>query len=102
MTHQILDQITPGLWTSYYHLAEAVGTSAQAIAGHVSKCPGCTSPYRVLRWDGRIADAFVWSDPDDTRDPKEVLEAEGVRFIHGVADPEQKLDAEDLLALIED
>lgn len=102
LTHRILEQVFPGTWTSYYHLAEAVGTSAQAIANHVSKCPVCTAPYRVLRWDGRIADGFAWSDPNDTRDPKEVLEAEGVQFTHGVADPEQKLDTEDLLGLVED
>lgn len=102
LTHQILEQVFPGTWTSYYHLAEAVGTSAQAVANHVSKCPVCTAPYRVLRWDGRIADGFAWSDPNDTRDPKDVLQAEGVQFTHGVADPEQKLDTEDLLGLVED
>lgn len=102
LTHQILEQIPVGCWTGYYYVAEAVGTSAQAVANHVAKCPLCTAPYRVLRWDGRIADAFAWSDPQDRRDPKEVLEAEGIRFTNGVADPEQKLNAEDLLALIED
>ena len=59
-------------------------------------------PYRVLTWDGRIADGFAWTDPTDERDPRQVLEAEGVRFIDGLADPEQKLGTEDLLALVED
>ncbi len=102
LTHDILDAVPAGRWTGYHYLGEAVGTAAQAIANHVSKCPVCAHPYRVLTWDGRIADGFAWTDPKDTRDPKDVLEAEGIRFIDGLADPEQKLGTEDLLALVED
>lgn len=102
LTHDILDAIPSGRWTAYHYLGEAVGTAAQAIANHVSKCPVCVHPYRVLTWDGRIAEGFAWSDPNDTRDANDVLEAEGVRFIDGLADPEQKLCTEDLLALTED
>jgi alkylated DNA nucleotide flippase Atl1 len=102
LTHDILNAVPAGRWTGYHYLGEAVGTAAQAIANHVSKCPVCAQPYRVLTWDGRIADGFAWTDPNDTRDPKDVLEAEGVRFIDGLADPEQKLGTEDLLALVED
>ncbi|HEV2069660.1 MAG TPA: DUF262 domain-containing protein [Acidimicrobiales bacterium] len=102
LTHDILDAVPAGRWTGYHYLGEAVGTAAQAIANHVSKCPVCAHPYRVLTWDGRIADGFAWSDPNDKRDPKDILEAEGVRIIGGFADPEQKLGTEDLLALVED
>ena len=102
LTHDILDAIPAGRWTGYHSLAEAVGTAAQAIANHISKCSTCTHPYRVLTWDGRIAELFAWSDPKDRRDPAELLESEGVRFISGVADLEQKLATEDLLALVED
>jgi uncharacterized protein with ParB-like and HNH nuclease domain len=102
LTHDILDAIPGSRWTGYHYLAEAVGTAAQAIANHVSKCPRCAHPYRVLTWDGRIADGFAWTDPTDKRKPKDVLESEGVRFISGLADPDQKLLAEDLLALVED
>ena len=100
--HEILALIPPGRWTGYYYLAEAIGTSAQAVANHVSKCMVCAHPYRVLTWDGRIADGFAWTDLTDTRDPKHVLEAEGVVFINGFANPEAKLNAENLLALVGD
>jgi len=102
LTHDILDAIEAGRWTGYHYLGEAVGTAAQAIANHVSRCPRCTAPYRVLTWDGRISDGFGWSDPVDRRDPRDVLKAEGVRFIGEQADPDQKLGSEDLLALVED
>lgn len=101
MTHEILARIPEGAWTGYYYLAEAVGTSAQAIANHVSKCPACVNAYRVLTWDGHVAEGFAWTDPLDIRDPKDVLQAEGVSFSTGAADPDAKLVAEDLLALVE-
>jgi uncharacterized protein with ParB-like and HNH nuclease domain len=101
LTHEILARMPEGSWTGYFFLAEAVGTSAQAIANHVSKCPTCTNPYRVLTWDGHVAEGFAWTDPTDLRDPREVLEAEGISFTTGAADPDSKLVAEDLLALVE-
>ena len=102
LTHEILDRLPEGRWTGYYYLAEAVGTSAQAVANHVSRCPHCAHPYRVLTWDGHIAEGFAWADPSDQRSPKELLEAEGVSFGTGVAHPDAKLVAEDLLALVEE
>lgn len=101
LTHEILARIPEGTWTGYYYLAEAVGTSAQAVANHVSKCPACVNAYRVLTWDGHVAEGFAWTDASDTRNPKDVLEAEGVSFSTGGADPDAKLVAEDLLALVE-
>lgn len=49
LVHQILERITPGLWTAYYYLADAVGTSAQVIVTHLANCSKCTGPYRVQR-----------------------------------------------------
>lgn len=102
LVHQILARIPAGRWTGYFYLAEAAGTSAQAVAAHVSKCPDCVSPYRVMTWNGDISDGFSWNDSSDSRDPVEVLESEGVTFVNGVADPAAKLETEDLLALVED
>jgi uncharacterized protein with ParB-like and HNH nuclease domain len=101
LTHEILASMPEGTWTGYFYLAEAVGTSAQAVANHISKCPTCTNPYRVLTWEGQVAEGFAWTDPSDPRNPKELLEAEGVSFNTGAADPDSKLVAEDLLALVE-
>ncbi|MFC6706187.1 DUF262 domain-containing protein [Flexivirga alba] len=100
--HEILSRTSAGTWTSYFHMAEAIGTSPQAVANHVARCTRCTNAYRVMTWDGRIASGFAWTDPSDTRDPHDVLAAEGLTFTDGIADPEQKLDTEDLIALGEE
>lgn len=100
--HTILEAIPEGRWTSYNNLAEAVGTGAQAMAGHLSRCSICENAYRVLTWDGSIAEAFHWGDTDDQRDPADVLLSEGVVITDGRADAEQQLTPEDLLALIEE
>lgn len=100
LMHAILERIPAGKWTGYFYLAEAIGTHPTPLAAHVSTCPVCVNAHRVLRWDGSISDGFHWLDPEDHRDLREVLEAEGVRFEHGKADPQQKLLAADLLALV--
>jgi len=71
------------------------------MAGHVMKCTVCASPYRVLTWNGELAEGFAWTDSGDDRDPLAVLESEGVTFIGGRADPERKVETEQLLALLE-
>ncbi|WP_271394875.1 DUF262 domain-containing protein [Neomicrococcus lactis] len=99
--HAILEAIPEGRWTSYYLLAEVVGTSAQALAGHLQRHGECQGAYRVLSWDGCVAKGFRWHDKNDERDPQQVLEQEGVRFADDVADPEQQLSTDELRALIE-
>ncbi|MCS4489444.1 DUF262 domain-containing protein [Corynebacterium sp. ES2775-CONJ] len=100
--HTILDAFPARRWTSYNNLAEAVGTGPVAMAGHLSRCTDCVNAYRVLRWDGRVAEEFRWHDPEDQRDPVDVLRADGINIIDGHADPEQQLAVEDLLALVGD
>lgn len=100
--HDILAKIPAGAWTGYYYLAEAVGLPFQSISTHLaSRCPHCVNVHRVLTWDGKIGSSFAWPDPDDQRDPREVLQGEGVRFEGAFADLEQRLEAEELLALVE-
>ncbi len=102
MTHSILEAIPEGNWTSYHHIAEAVGTAAQAVGNHMASCGKCPNPHRVLTWDGRVADNFHWLDPGDDRNPSEILRNEGVRIDDHTADMEQQLVVEDLLALVGD
>ena len=100
LTHRILEEMPLGTWTTYGDLAQAVGTHAQPLAAHVSKCFDCVNAYRVLTSEGRLAAGFMWIDPLDRREPRAVLEHEGIRFIGDVADPEQRLNDEDLVALV--
>ena len=100
--HEILAAIPAGTWTSYSDLADAVGTAPQPLGGHLTRCEQCSYPWRVLTSDGRVAAAFAWSNPDDQREPIELLQEEGVRVVDGVADKDQRLDSEALTALLED
>lgn len=100
MTHAILAAIPAGKWTSYYQLAEAVGTAPQPLGSHLTSCDACPNPYRVLTWDGRVADSFRWSSSDEKRHPSEILMQEGIRFEDNHADKTQQLLLEDLLALV--
>lgn len=100
LTHSIIESIPAGHWTSYFNLAEAVGTGAQAIASHLSKCTECRLAYRVLTWDGRVAPDFHWQDPDDVRNPIDLLTQEGLVIANGKADPERQLTVQDLLTLV--
>ncbi|WP_282852846.1 DUF262 domain-containing protein [Gulosibacter sediminis] len=100
--HAMLAAMPDGTWTSYEALAEAVGTYPQPMANHLATCTDCSHAYRVLTNNGAVSDRFKWLDPIDTRKPVAVLEAEGIRFVRGKADPEQKLDAETLLELVEE
>lgn len=100
--HRVLSALPKGRWTTYAALAEAAGTAPQPLANHVAGCSDCSHAYRVLTSDGRVADGFRWSDPEDSRDPQSVLEDEGVIFSGAVADPEQKADTEELVELAEE
>ena len=94
--HDLLEHVQPGEWTTYGDLAEAIDSSAQAVAGHIARCPedACRIGYRVLNADGRVSEGFYWGDPSDSRDPVEVLRAEGVSLdADGRADPSHRLDA---------
>lgn len=99
--HRVLAALPVGRWTTYASLAEVAGTAPQPLANHVADCKDCSHAYRVLTSDGRVADGFRWSDPEDARDPKRVLEMEGVTFTGSVADPEQKVGTEELVELAE-
>ncbi|MGH2702350.1 MAG: GmrSD restriction endonuclease domain-containing protein [Actinomycetota bacterium] len=98
--HAIVEALPEGRWTTYGDLADAVGTAAQAVGNHITACSQCVNAHRVLRHTGRVADAFNWADPEDRRDPKEMLRAEGVRFTGDRADATQRLAGDDLAALV--
>ncbi len=93
--------IPPGHWTSYGDLASLAGTAAQPVATHVAKDPQLTRAYRVLSGDGTVSEDFEWTDPEDTRDPVEILTGEGVEFDEATrASQAQRLDPNQLSELI--
>ena len=89
-----------GRWTTYGDLADAVGTAPQPLGTHITNCDQCANAHRILTHHARVAPNFAWSDPDDRRDPEQMLEAEGVSFADGKADPSKRLTSDDLSALV--
>lgn len=99
--HQAMEAIPTGRWTTYGELAGLVGTAAQPLGQHIQHCPACPNAQRVLGADGRPRPGVSWSDPNETRSQQGWLEAEGVRFSNGAADPSRHLNSAALAALIE-
>jgi alkylated DNA nucleotide flippase Atl1 len=98
--HTILEALPFGYWTTYGSLADAVGTAAQPLGAHVATCEQCSNAHRILKGDGVVAPNFRWTDPEDRRDPTEMLRAEGA-VVNGKPDPDRELSSDDLQALIE-
>jgi hypothetical protein len=71
------------------------------VGQHIANTPGMDNAYRVLDSDGKPRPDFHWDDPADSRDPIEVLKADGVRFTGGGADPSRRIVGVELAALIE-
>ncbi len=99
--HTALAAIPDGQSTTYGDLAALAGTAAQAVGNHIAANPALPKAYRVLTLDGRVSEGFRWSDAGDTRDPIEVLRAEGVEFDDGGrAVAHGRLTADDLQSLL--
>jgi hypothetical protein len=64
--HELLAVVPAGRWTTYGELARAVGTAAQPLGGHVTRCPDCPNAWRILGGEGKPRDGFRWSHGDRT------------------------------------
>jgi alkylated DNA nucleotide flippase Atl1 len=94
--------IPEGYWTAYGEIgAAATGNrrSHRLVARLAAHDPAFSTPWRVLHADGSIADGWRGrgGGPEKCR---ELLEAEGVRFIDGRADPAQKILADEIELLL--
>ena len=93
-----LAEIPAGAWTTYGDLAALIGTHPIAAGQRLASYP-MPNAHRVLQADGRISANFRWPD-GRTDSPRALLESEGVVFDdHDRADPQQRLDVEDLAQL---
>jgi alkylated DNA nucleotide flippase Atl1 len=98
--HAILEALPEGRWTTYGDLADAVGTAPQPLGAHITNCVQCVNAHRILTHHARVAPNFTWTDPDDHRDPEQMLQEEGVAFAAGKAHPSKRLTSDDLTALV--
>lgn len=96
LAHRAVLSLEPGEWTAYGDLAALIGTHANPMGQHMAKLD-LAGAWRVLQSSGGISPGFRWSDPEDTRDPVEVLRSEGIRFdAQNRADANQRVGAEAL------
>jgi len=92
--------IPSGKWTTYRDLALVGGTAPVPVGGHLN-ASNLAHAYRVLDSQGRVAQNFRWPDPADDRDPRQILEAEGVVFdADGKADSSRRIRALQLASAI--
>jgi alkylated DNA nucleotide flippase Atl1 len=94
--------IPEGYWTAYGELgAAATGsrTAHRIVARLAARDPDFSTPWRVLHADGTIADGWR-GDGGGPERCRELLEAEGVRFVDGRADPEQKMLSDEIELLL--
>ncbi len=96
LLHRLMAALPPGRWTTYGDLAGLVGTAAQPLGLHISRCEECVNAHRVLGADGRVRPNFAWSDPTDDRKPEDLLRAEGVEVTDGVVSPGHRLTTDEL------
>jgi alkylated DNA nucleotide flippase Atl1 len=96
-----VEAIPSGRWTTYGDIAKLAGTGPQAVGNWAMSPKGPPLAYRVLNASGEVSPGFRWDDPNDDRDPRALLEAEGVEFgSDGRASQAQRLTAEELGSLI--
>jgi alkylated DNA nucleotide flippase Atl1 len=98
--HRLLAAIPSGRWTTYGDLAEVIGTAAQPLGQHVTRCEACPNAWRILGADGRPRPGFVWGDMTRTDTQQDVLAREGVRFTDGAADRARQLRSDELEDLV--
>lgn len=94
--------IPEGFWTSYGEIALAVtGTPATArVVGRTAASdPDFPNAWRVIHADGSIPDGWGGGGAGPAR-CRALLEAEGVPFSNGRADPAKKILAEELELLL--
>jgi alkylated DNA nucleotide flippase Atl1 len=97
LVDEVTSVIPPGRWTSYGDIAIVLGSSGQAVGQRVMK--HSPNAWRVLRANGQVAPGFTWpsGSPFEGREPKSVLEEEGVEFdSRGFASKKHRMGPNDL------
>ena len=93
--------IPEGFWTAYGEIGLAVtgGRAARVVARVASGDDAFPNAWRVIHADGSIPDGWGGGGNAPHR-CRELLEAEGVTFRNGRADPAKKLLADEIELLL--
>jgi alkylated DNA nucleotide flippase Atl1 len=93
--------IPAGFWTAYGEIGLAVTgrSAARAVARVASRDHSFPNAWRVIHADGSVPEGWGGGGAGPRR-CRELLEAEGVEFVNGRADPAKKILAEELELLL--
>jgi alkylated DNA nucleotide flippase Atl1 len=93
--------IPEGYWTSYGEIGAAAtgGRAARLVARIAASHPAFPNAWRVIHADGTIPDGWGRGDGGPER-CRRLLEAEGVTFTNGHADPAKKILSDELELLL--
>jgi alkylated DNA nucleotide flippase Atl1 len=94
--------IPEGFWTAYGELGLAATgrpNAARTVARVASRGTNFPNAWRVIHADGSIPDGWGGGG-EGPRRCRELLEAEGIEFVNGRADPAKKILAEELELLL--
>lgn len=94
--------IPVGYWTAYGEIAIAVTGSraaARSVGRTAARSTAFPNAWRVIHADGSIPEGWGMG-AGGPRKCRELLEAEGVRFVNGRADPAKKILAEEIELLL--
>jgi alkylated DNA nucleotide flippase Atl1 len=94
--------IPEGFWTAYGEIGlAAAGTraAARAVGRSAARNPGFPNAWRVIHADGSIPAGWGRDDSGPER-CRRLLEAEGVTFANGRADPTKKILADEIELLL--
>ena len=91
--------VARGEWTTYGDIARvALGGRGARIVGQIAARGGIPNAHRVLLAGGKISPGF---DGGRVERCRQRLEAEGIGFVGGRADPSRRLTWLDLAARLE-
>src|SRR4051812_20793142 len=97
--------IRPGEWTTYGDVALAANRDARAamsVGQAAATLPDFPNPHRLLKADGTIAPKWCDAAGRGPEECQRLLEAEGVTFADGKADPGCRVTATTLTIRLTD
>ncbi|MBA2313413.1 MAG: MGMT family protein [Actinobacteria bacterium] len=90
----IAEQVKAGEWTTYGDISIALRgdtKAARAIGQVAARIPEFPNPHRVLREPGVISQYWVDHEGKGPDRCQQMLEAEGIDFVEGQADPTRRV-----------